>query len=150
MDSKGAPPPTMKIKLIVRIQGDKGDVTEQSFEGEGSDYIQRVVIPQLMNFLNLFIERPMTSSWAVSDFSVRERIEGLMRFESHGEWMTSNDVKRMYEEKYSEEIKLSTVSTYLARLHRRGLLDRRGSRRQREYRYAAAPPIPDASVMVEK
>jgi len=37
----------------------------------------------------------------------------------------------------SDDIKLSTVSTYLSRMNRDGLLDRRGNRNNRQYRLLA-------------
>ena len=42
-------------------------------------------------------------------------------------------VKDRYQRQYGEEIKLSTVSTYLTRLTGEGFLERRGNRVEREY-----------------
>ena len=65
--------------------------------------------------------------------SVRERLESFLKFEYPHVWFTSSDVKEHYGRIY-DRINLSTVSTYLARMHNRGLLERRGNRMQREYR----------------
>ncbi len=52
---------------------------------------------------------------------------------------SSKDIKNRYEERLNRPIQLSTVATYLMRLHDRGLLMRR--KRGREYVYQAVAPI---------
>ena len=49
-------------------------------------------------------------------------------------WFCSRDVQSVYEQEMKEPISLSTVSTYLSRMNRDGLLDRRGNRNNRQYR----------------
>ncbi|MCZ7373015.1 MAG: hypothetical protein O8C60_05070 [Candidatus Methanoperedens sp.] len=66
--------------------------------------------------------------------TLKERLEMFLRFEYPRIWFTSLDVKRQYEVVYGK-INLSTVSTYLARMHRDDILDRRGNHNQREYRF---------------
>ena len=66
--------------------------------------------------------------------TLKERLELFLRFEYPRVWFTSLDVKRQYEVVYGK-INLSTVSTYLARMHRDYILDRRGNHNQREYRF---------------
>ncbi len=65
--------------------------------------------------------------------SVRERLESFLKYEYPHVWFTSTDVKTHYGRIYGQ-INLSTVSTYLARMYNRELLERRGNRMQREYR----------------
>ena len=65
--------------------------------------------------------------------TLKERLEMFLRFEYPRVWFTSLDVKRHYESVYGK-INLSTVSTYLARMHRDNLLERKGNHNQREYR----------------
>ena len=66
--------------------------------------------------------------------TLKERLEMFLRFEYPRVWFTSLDVKRQYERVYGR-INLSTVSTYLARMYRDNILDRRGNHNQREYRF---------------
>ncbi len=66
--------------------------------------------------------------------TLKERLEMFLRFEYKGVWFSSLDVKRHYESVYGK-INLSTVSTYLARMHRDNLLERKGNHNQREYRF---------------
>ncbi len=65
--------------------------------------------------------------------TLKERLEMFLRFEYPRVWFTSLDVKKQYESVYGK-INLSTVSTYLARMCREDILERRGNHNQREYR----------------
>ena len=65
--------------------------------------------------------------------SVRERLELFLKYEYPQVWFTSTDIKNHYERIY-DPINQSTVSTYLARMCARGVLERRGNRVQREYK----------------
>ena len=51
-----------------------------------------------------------------------------------GSWFTSKDVVDAYRRAFNEDLKLSTVSTYLLRLYNSGILERRGERKNRMYR----------------
>ncbi|MBU4075553.1 MAG: hypothetical protein KKI06_02395 [Euryarchaeota archaeon] len=66
--------------------------------------------------------------------TLKERLEMFLRFEYPRIWFNSLDVKRHYESVYGK-INLSTVSTYLARMNRDNLLERKGNHNQREYRF---------------
>lgn len=76
-----------------------------------------------------------TSSYTVSDpgLTLKERLEMFLRFEFQKVWFSSFDVKKQYENVYGK-INLSTVSTYLARMYRDDILEKRGNRTHREYR----------------
>ncbi len=73
-----------------------------------------------------------------NELTLKERLEMFLKFEYPRTWFSSLDVKRHYEAVY-HKISLSTVSTYLARMYRDGLLERRGGRNQREYRLLETP-----------
>lgn len=68
--------------------------------------------------------------------TISERLELFLRYEYPRVWFSSQDVQQHYERVYGT-IKQSTVSTYLSRMFRKALLERRGNRTQREYRYIA-------------
>lgn len=65
--------------------------------------------------------------------TLRDRLEIFVREEFPESWFSSNELKDRYEAA-SDEIKLSTVSTYLSRMYYDGVLERRGNRTQRQYR----------------
>lgn len=70
----------------------------------------------------------------LEDLSQKEKLYILLEREHKGDWVRSQDIKEEYERIYGEEIKLSSVSTYLSRFHDQGAMARKGSRAQREYR----------------
>ncbi len=67
-----------------------------------------------------------------TELTLKERLEMFLKFEFSRIWFSSLDVQKKYEDIYGN-INLSTVSTYLARMYRDNLLERRGNRNQREY-----------------
>jgi len=69
-----------------------------------------------------------------SSLTINERLELFLKYEYPRVWFSSQDVQQQYERIYGP-IKQSTVSTYLSRMFRKKLLERRGNRTQREYRY---------------
>lgn len=69
-----------------------------------------------------------------TSLTISERLEMFLKYEHSREWSTSQKIQEHYESIYGE-IKLSTVSTYLSRMYRKNLLERRGNRTQREYLY---------------
>ena len=66
---------------------------------------------------------------------IREKLELIVKEIKHG-WFTSDHIRELYSYHFQEEIKPSTVATYLARMFNDNLLERRGSRARREYRVA--------------
>ncbi|MGP8329563.1 MAG: hypothetical protein ACT6FF_04490 [Methanosarcinaceae archaeon] len=66
--------------------------------------------------------------------TISERLELFLKFEYPHVWFKSQEIQGHYERVYGF-IKLSTVSTYLSRMYRKNLLQRRGNRTQREYMY---------------
>lgn len=80
-----------------------------------------------------------------SSLTINERLELFLKYEYPRVWFSSQDVQQHYERIYGS-IKQSTVSTYLSRMYQKTLLERRGNRTQREYRYigdeAGSPRVP--------
>ncbi len=72
--------------------------------------------------------------------TIKDRLKLFLKFEYRTAWFGTVDVKERYERQYGEEIKISTVSTYLSRLHNEGFLERRGNKVEREYRIATPGP----------
>ena len=66
--------------------------------------------------------------------SKKEKLSVLLREMHQNEWVKSQNLKSEYTSVYGEDLPLSSVATYLARLHEDGLLERRGTRAQREYK----------------
>jgi len=93
-------------------------------------------------------EQPVTSVRKVPSFqeqigdtklTINERLELFLKYEYPRVWFSSQDIQQHYEKIYGP-IKLSTVSTYLSRMFGKEILERRGNRTQREYRYISDEP----------
>ncbi len=69
-----------------------------------------------------------------SGMTQKEKLLLLLKHHHRGKWVRSQELREEYEALFGEKIKLSSISTYLARFHEAGLLERRGSRAQWEYR----------------
>ncbi|MDI6655344.1 MAG: hypothetical protein QME59_05595 [Candidatus Hydrothermarchaeota archaeon] len=74
------------------------------------------------------------SSYELSSLSQKDKVFALLKHNHAGEWVQSQDIQQEYEIIFGEKIKLSSLSTYLARFHAHGSLERKGSRAQREYK----------------
>jgi hypothetical protein len=120
-------------------------------ESEAADWAE-VIIRFVENFSTGTKTPPTRSGAAVTSLipdaplpeslSVRERLELFLKYEYPQVWFTSTDIKNHYERVY-DPINQSTVSTYLARMCARGVLERRGNRVQREYRVYETATIPE-------
>jgi hypothetical protein len=121
-------------EVQISIVKDDGTKASAEFSGEFSN------ISATKFILSAVKERPELKELAIVEEShkesltLKERLEMFLRFEYPRVWFTSLDVKRHYESVYGK-INLSTVSTYLARMHRDDILDRRGNHNMREYRF---------------
>jgi len=72
-----------------------------------------------------------------SGSTLMDRLEKFIKYEFSNTWFTSQELRERYET-VADDIKLSTVSTYLSRMNRDGLLEKRGNRNNRQYRLTEA------------
>lgn len=70
----------------------------------------------------------------LTSLSQKDKLFLILRNNHPNQWVRSQDLKIEYQEIFGEEIKLSSLSTYLGRHYAEGALERKGSRAQREYR----------------
>jgi hypothetical protein len=66
-----------------------------------------------------------------------EKIHTIVERNFPFEWFSSQDVQKVCEQELHENLRLSTISTYLLRLTDRGFLMRKGSSNQRRYKLLA-------------
>ncbi|HPE63680.1 MAG TPA: hypothetical protein PLQ49_06200 [Methanothrix sp.] len=121
----------MKVKIEIE---DEGMRSTHVFEG----IIIREKILDFLAAAGVFSEvsgEPVGDNLQKSDNSrtLRDRLEIFVREEFPDSWFSSNELRDQYET-VSDDIKLSTVSTYLSRMYYDGVLERRGNRNQRQYR----------------
>lgn len=132
----------MKLKLKEFIlENEKGGKVKVSFENFSPEEIA-AVIKKLQDAEPTREDKPdikRNAKLAANDnfdsMSIRKKLELIVREIKHG-WFTSDHIRELYFYHFHEEIKPSTVSTYLARMFNDEVLERRGSRARREYRVA--------------
>ncbi len=97
-------------------------------------YVAGEALPETVGY-DTEEEKPVwLSGYDVSSLSQKDKVFALLKNNHAGEWVRSQDVQKEYEIIFGEKIKLSSLSTYLARFHAGGALERKGSRAQREYK----------------
>jgi hypothetical protein len=126
----------MRIRIEIE---DKGLKSSHEFESQNMD--GEALRDRIIGFLSasgVFENREESIASAVSsrDYSsgtLMDRLESFIRREFTNTWFTTQELRERYET-VADDIKLSTVSTYLSRMNHDGLLDKRGNRNNRQYR----------------
>ena len=123
----------MRIRIEIE---DKGLKSSHEFESQNMD--GEALREKIIGFLSasgIFegTEERGTAGRDYSSGTLMDRLESFLRFEFSNTWFTTQELRERYET-VADDIKLSTVSTYLSRMNRDGLLDRRGNRNNRQYR----------------
>ncbi len=132
------------MKIKIEIEDGK---TKSNLVIEGTDSF--TAKQRIEQFLNFAYNSPDTGAEAsfkpefvpewigeydIHSLSQKEKIHILLERGHKGGWVRSQEIKEEYEKVWGDEVKLSSVSTYLARFHEQGQMERKGSRAQREYR----------------
>ena len=134
MERPGRMPPR---KLKIEIQDQEG--TKYVFSVEG--HLTREKVAFLLDMMEklgvLPEEEVIVKPEPRAEMTLYEKLKLVVEQYFPGLWFTTRDVKEAYEREFGEPIKLSTVSTYLARMAERGLLVRAGSSSARRYRLRA-------------
>lgn len=96
-------------------------------------------IPEMepMKYGSLYEDKSWLGGYDLDGLTRMEKVFLLLKHNHEKGWVKSQDLKEEYEIMYGDRIKLSSVSTYLARLYEKGTLERKGSRAQREYMMSA-------------
>ncbi|NHI92717.1 MAG: hypothetical protein EAX96_09480 [Candidatus Lokiarchaeota archaeon] len=120
-----------KIDLEFKINGQK---MKLSFD----EKVQVTKIKEILNCLNETTvsnqdQKPSLDENDIGNLSIIDKLKLLFKKLKKIGWFTSQHVKELYLHEFGEELKSSTVSTYLNRLYESSELSRRGSRSKREY-----------------
>ena len=128
------------MEIKVNVDEKSGKITQLTVSGDGlyMDSVQKALSAFAKNFGGAEGSHEPTMAKDILDlaadkYTIKERLRLFLKFEFRNLWFTSLQVKDKYERQYGEEIKISTVSTYLTRLYNEGFLERRGNRVEREY-----------------
>jgi hypothetical protein len=126
----------MRIRIEIE---DKGLKSSHEFESQNMD--GEALRDRIIGFLSasgVFEGRGDTAGSGVPahDYgrgTLMEKLGSFIKYEFSSTWFTTQELRERYET-VADDIKLSTVSTYLSRMNRDGLLDKRGNRNNRQYR----------------
>ena len=123
----------MRIRIEIE---DKGLKSSHEFESQHMD--GEALRDRIIGFLSAsgVFEGKGESIASAHDYkggTLMDRLESFIRYEFSNTWFATQELRERYET-VADDIKLSTVSTYLSRMNRDGLLDKRGNRNNRQYR----------------
>ncbi len=145
------------MEIKINMDEKSGKITAFSILGE--DLNARAMEQALLFVKSKFGEndqgaqKPSAMAKDIDDLSsaerltIKDRLKLFLKFEYRTAWFGTIEVKERYERQYGEEIKISTVSTYLSRLHNEGFLERRGNKVEREYKIAALEPAVEGAAV---
>jgi hypothetical protein len=132
------------MKVRVEVTDDAG--MKSSIEKEGAlqfGMFKRAVINEVLKFLeeqlSLIPVQDVRDPYT-EGLTIKERLASFLQYDPHAPrgWFTSSQIQRIYEETFEESARLSTISTYLAKLHVEGVLEWKGSRARRQFRVVHA------------
>jgi hypothetical protein len=124
----------MRIRIEVEDKGLKSVYEFESQNMEGEALREKII--GYLTASGVFSEPEGQTASAQSydtGGTLMDRLEKFIKFEFPSTWFTSQELRERYET-VADDIKLSTVSTYLSRMNRDGLLERKGNRNNRQYR----------------
>lgn len=136
------------MEIKVNVDEKSGKITQLTVSADGVDM---AAIQKALSSISKNLSQPgapvsepesMESKLAelMADklkYTLKERLRMFLKYEFNSQWFTTVQVKEKYDAMYGEEIKISTVSTYMTRLFNEGYLERRGNRIEREYHVIA-------------
>ncbi len=123
---------------------EKGKVKKLSFGEDISTSKIMEIVNSIRNPQDVNLKKTIDESYIqniqkdenleLDNLSIMDKLLIIIKRQMKYGWFTSRDIQEFYQAEYREEVKLSTISTYLSRMFEEKILDRRGSRRRREYR----------------
>jgi hypothetical protein len=127
----------MRIRIEIEDEGFKSSHEFES-QNKGGEALREKIIG-FLSASGIFEDKEEQATSAASAHNcgsvgtLMDRLESFIKFEFSNTWFTTQELRERYET-VADDIKLSTVSTYLSRMNRDGLLDKRGNRNNRQYR----------------
>jgi hypothetical protein len=127
-------------KMRVELFDNEGNKYTIAFEGQ----ITRDKAIRLLDLVELLGGMPgeisnnqPVSMVAINNLSRFEKVRIIIQKRFPLIWFSSKEIQSIYEQELKEPIGLSTVSTYLARMTKRGLLLRTGQSNKLKYKIAS-------------
>jgi hypothetical protein len=126
-------------KKRIRIDLEDSDGAKYNFNIEGNITRDKVIkIFELMNLMNIEDQEaaPQLDSVGAKVWHIVDKYFPMGNF-------TSNEILEKYEDEYNEPVKLSVISTYLARFNTKGRIDRLRQGKAWVYQIAKIPQKAD-------
>jgi hypothetical protein len=126
-------------KKRIRIDLEDSDGAKYNFNIEGNITRDKVIkIFELMNLMNIEDQEaaPQLDSVGAKVWHIVDKYFPMGNF-------TSNEILEKYEDEYNEPVKLSVISTYLARFNTKGRIDRLRQGKAWVYQIAKIPQKTD-------
>ena len=130
----------VRMPAKIRVEVLKDDLRISSMESVFDSVNEALAsFATLVNFLvNKHSSLPTDIPYDLErdDLTIKERLASFLRFDERApkEWFTSSEIRRIYEAAFDANVRLTTISTYLASLHSEGILERKGNRAKWQYR----------------
>jgi hypothetical protein len=146
----------VKAAMKVRVEVTDEEGVKSSIEKEGDlqiEMLRQITIRDIVKFLEKQLSPlPIRNAYDYEgeDLTIKERLASFLRYDERAPkgWFTSSQIRRIYEAVFEENLRLTTVSTYLASMHSDGSLERKGSRAKRQYRLISTESTEAASAVV--
>ncbi len=128
-----------KRKVKVEMSDDQENKITITFEGTLNEKSLKTLIVSANNILGKRTSdlegSPDIPIEDALDLSVYDRVKLLISTAyGMGSYFTTNDLCESYQDLFSTQLKITTGSTYLARLYEEGYLERTGTRNERKYK----------------
>jgi len=120
-------------KMRIKINNGTGTCYIITFEGRVTRH-KAIRLLEIAGFLKALNKRKPKIPQQLSDASKYTKIRWLIERKFPQKCFSSRDIQQSYEKTFKEPIQLSTVSTYLSRMERRGILETIGRHRIRIYK----------------
>jgi len=141
------------MKVRVEVTDEEG--MKSSIEKEGDlqiEMLRQLTIRDVIKFLEAQLSPlPVRDAYDCEseDLTIKERLASFLRYDERAPkgWFTSSQIRRIYDAVFEENVRLTTISTYLASMHSDGILKRKGSRAKREYLLVATERPETASAV---
>ena len=118
--------------MRVRIEVEYDDGTRNIFQFEGN--ITREKLMRCLEMIDLESSPLPSAHTEDSGYSLIKQLEYFLRITYPRKWFTSSEIREAFAKIHGIDIKPTTLSTYLSRLYEEDILERRGGRRQWQYR----------------
>jgi len=127
-----------KRKVKFEMSDEQDNKVTVTFEGTINEKSLKTLISTVNNMLGQesnsledAVDIPIEDAL---DLPVYERVRLLISTAfGMGSWFTTNELCESFQDIFGHQLKITTASTYLARLFEEGFLERSGSRNERKY-----------------